>query len=58
MTRSGIEYLGQVTHGGEEPIMRSVVVDNSLFTISPRGVKENGVRAFGIRGWVSFEEDP
>jgi Beta propeller domain len=58
VTRSGIEYLGQVTHGGEEPIMRSVVVDNSLFTISRRGVKENGVRAFGVRGWVSFEEDP
>jgi uncharacterized secreted protein with C-terminal beta-propeller domain len=54
--RRGIAYLGKVTHGADQPILRSVVVDDSLFTISSRGVKENGVRAFGVRDWVSFEE--
>jgi Beta propeller domain len=52
--RGGIEYLGKVVHGYAQ-IRRSVVVGDSLFTVSEGGVKENGLRAFGVRGWVSFE---
>jgi hypothetical protein len=43
---------------GEAPLLRSVVMGDSLFTISASGVKENGLRAFAVRDWVSFGSDP
>jgi Beta propeller domain len=55
--RSAIEPVGRVVHG-EAPLLRSVVMGDSLFTISASGVKENGLRAFAVRDWVSFVSDP
>jgi uncharacterized secreted protein with C-terminal beta-propeller domain len=54
--RNRIEPVGRVVHGDQAELLRSVVVGDSLFTISTGGVKENGLRSFGVRGWVAFGE--
>jgi hypothetical protein len=36
-------------------MLRSLVIGDSLFTISTGGVKENGLRSFGVRGWAAFD---
>jgi uncharacterized secreted protein with C-terminal beta-propeller domain len=53
--RDGIEPVGRVVHGDAEQVLRSVVVGDSLFTISTGGVKENGLRSFGVLGWAAFD---
>jgi uncharacterized secreted protein with C-terminal beta-propeller domain len=52
--RGGMHPIGRATHG-DTHLLRSLVVDDSLYTISTDGIKENGLRAFGVRAWVSFE---
>jgi uncharacterized secreted protein with C-terminal beta-propeller domain len=53
--RDGIDPVGRVVHGDAERMLRSLVIGDSLFTISTGGVKENGLRSFGVRGWAPFE---
>ena len=52
--RDAIEPVGRVLHGDGE-LLRSVVVGDSLFTISTSGVKESGLGALVSRDWVPFE---
>lgn len=54
LQRNRIEPLARITHGQAE-LLRSVVVGDSLFTLSTGGVKKNSLRGFGVRGWVEFE---
>jgi Beta propeller domain len=56
LERNRIEPLARITHG-EAQMLRSVVVGDSLFTISTGGVKKNGLGAFAVRGWVPFEDE-
>jgi uncharacterized secreted protein with C-terminal beta-propeller domain len=50
----GIQPVGRVVHPGGD-VLRSIVIGDSLFTISTVGVKENGLRSFGVRGWAAFD---
>ena len=66
--RSGIEKIGAVTHPVQTPfvegepaaqqysaqIRRSVVVGNTLYTISDAGIKASGLAALGNLAWVAF----
>jgi hypothetical protein len=52
--RSGIEELGRISHPRSEGVIRSVVVGDSLYTVSHAGVDERGVRDFERRGWAEF----
>ena len=51
---SGFVPLGRVSHGAA-PVLRSVVAGDSVYTLSRRGVKRNGLRAFSVRDWVAFD---
>jgi uncharacterized secreted protein with C-terminal beta-propeller domain len=50
----GFEPLGRVSHG-PAPVLRSLVAGDSLYTVSLRGVKRNGLRGFAVRDWIAFE---
>jgi hypothetical protein len=52
--RSGIDEVGKITHPGANAVLRTVVVGDSLYTVSDGGVDERGLRSFGRRGWVAF----
>jgi hypothetical protein len=54
--RDGFQPLGRVSHDAAE-ILRSVVADDSLYTVSSNGVKENALRGMTDRGWVAFPRD-
>jgi hypothetical protein len=67
--RGGITEAGRVTHAGEPgvgagarpdgmPIRRSLIVGDSLYTVSERGVKATDVSSFADRGWVAFPQSP
>jgi uncharacterized secreted protein with C-terminal beta-propeller domain len=51
---TGFVPLGRVSHG-TAPVLRSVVAGDSVYTLSRRGVKRNGLRAFNVRDWVAFD---
>ena len=62
--RGGIVEAGRVTHAGESgvagsrvagiPVRRSLVVGDTLYTVSDQGVKANGLSSFAEQGWVAF----
>ena len=63
VTRDGIDEIGQVSHGGSggqdisrgvNPITRSLVVGDSLLTISDDGIRASGLADFAELGWVPF----
>ncbi len=66
--RSGIDEVGRVTHAdkpeaaakifGGTPISRSLVVRDSLYTVSDKGVEANSLASFANRGWVAFPPRP
>ncbi len=65
--RGGITETGRVTHAGEPgagirsggtPIRRSLIVGDSLYTVSERGVKATDISSFADRGWVAFPQSP
>ena len=67
--RGGITEAGRVTHTGEPgtgvgirsggmPIRRSLIVGNSLYTVSEWGVKATDISSFAHRGWVAFPQSP
>ncbi len=65
--RGGIAETGRVTHDGEPgagarlagiPIRRSLIVGDSLYTVSELGVKATDISSFADRGWVAFPKSP
>jgi hypothetical protein len=55
---SGFEEVGRITHGNSAFVERSIVVGETLFTVSSEGVKANGLRSFGLREWIEYPEVP
>lgn len=65
--RGGIDETGRVTHAGEAspgdagrvggiPIRRSLVVGDTLYTVSEMGVKATGLASFADEGWAAFPQ--
>jgi uncharacterized secreted protein with C-terminal beta-propeller domain len=65
VTRTGIDEVGRVTHTGEAaagasgrvgaiPVNRSLVVGDTLYTVSSVGVKAVSLESFAEQGWVPF----
>jgi Beta propeller domain len=55
--RGGIGEVGRVTHGRAaqpDPIRRSVVVGDSLYTVSGRGIKASDLGTLAPRAWIAF----
>jgi hypothetical protein len=63
--RGGIDETGRATHPGEAspggaggvagiPIRRSLVVGDSLYTVSEMGVKATDLASFADEGWAAF----
>ena len=50
----GIDPLGRVEHDAQWPIRRSLVVADSVLTVSENGVKASGLATLGERGWAAF----
>ena len=50
----GIDPLGRVEHDQAYPIRRSLVVRDSVLTVSENGVKASSVATLGERGWAAF----
>lgn len=50
----GIERVGSVSHPGREPVRRSLVIGDRLFTVSEAGVMANLLSAWDERRWVPF----
>src|SRR5205085_1986073 len=59
ISRAGIDELGRIVHTRARQsqlpqIDRSVVVGNSLLTVSSAGVAANGLASLGDLGWAAF----
>lgn len=65
VTRAGIDEVGRVTHTGEAspvsglrvagiPVRRTLVVGDTLYTVSDAGVKAVSLSSFAERGWAAF----
>jgi hypothetical protein len=63
VTRDGLDEVGRVSHGGPggqdvsrgvNPITRSLVVGDSLLTISDDGIRASGLTDFAELSWVPF----
>lgn len=57
VARSGIEQIGRVRHGRPEefdPIRRSAVVGDGLYTVSGKGVKASALDTLAARAWIAF----
>ena len=50
----GIDPLGRVEHDAQWPIRRSLVVGDSVFTVSENGVLESSLATLAERGWSAF----
>jgi hypothetical protein len=67
--RGGIAEAGRITHArasgagagsrlGGIPIRRSLVVGDSLYTVSELGLEATDMSSFAARGWVAFPQSP
>jgi uncharacterized secreted protein with C-terminal beta-propeller domain len=54
----GIERLGRVEHDNTYPIRRSLVVRDSVVTVSEQGVKSSSLAGLAERGWAAFPPPP
>jgi uncharacterized secreted protein with C-terminal beta-propeller domain len=58
----GIAEVGRISHPAAgswtPPVDRAVVVGDRVFTLSPLGVKANGLEGFAERGWAAFPQPP
>jgi hypothetical protein len=52
--RSAIDVVGTVSHGGPEPVRRSLVVGTTLYTLSEAGLKGSSLTTLAPRSWVKF----
>ena len=53
--------MGEVEHEGtldyDNEILRSLVMRDSLLTVSPAGVKANGMATWDEQGWAALPSD-
>ena len=49
----GIDPLGKVEHDQAYPIRRSLVVGDSVLTVSENGVKASSLATLAERGWAA-----
>ena len=54
VARSGIDVVGTVSHGGSDPVRRSLVIGTTLYTLSEAGLKGSGLTTLAPRSWVRF----
>ncbi len=54
VSRRGIDRVGRVEHDKGMPIRRSLVVRDSVVTVSETGVKASSLATLAERGWVAF----
>jgi Beta propeller domain len=52
--RSVIDVVGTVSHGGQEPVRRSIVIGTTLYTLSEAGLKGSSLTTLAPRSWVKF----
>ena len=52
--RAGVDPVARIRHPGDYPVSRSVVVGDSLFTISGLGIEERSLATLRHRGWHVF----
>ena len=52
--RSAIDVLGTVTHGGDQPVRRSIVIGQTLYTLSEAALKGSSLTTLAPRSWVRF----
>jgi hypothetical protein len=52
--RSAVDVVGTVSHGGQEPVRRSIVVGTTLYTLSEAGLKGSSLTTLRPRSWVKF----
>jgi uncharacterized secreted protein with C-terminal beta-propeller domain len=52
----GIDELGRIEHPGSATIRRSVVVGDSVLTISDAGAKSSGLATLADEGWAAFPQ--
>jgi len=50
----GIDPLGRVEHDEGSPIRRSLVVGDSVLTVSENGIKASSLATLAERGWAAF----
>ena len=50
----GIDPVGKVEHDQAYPIRRSLVVRDSVLTVSDNGVKTSSLATLAERGWAAF----
>ena len=50
----GIDPLGKVEHDQASPIRRSLVVRDSVLTVSENGIKASSLATLAERGWAAF----
>ena len=56
--RGGIDRVGRVEHEEAQPIRRSLVVRDSVVTVSETGVGASSLATLAERGWVAFPAPP
>jgi hypothetical protein len=56
--RRGIDRVGRVEHDRAQPIRRSLVVRDSVVTVSETGVKASSLATLAERGWIAFPAPP
>ena len=54
----GIDAAGRVEHEQSIPIRRSLVVGDSVLTVSENGVKASSLAGLAERGWAAFPAPP
>jgi uncharacterized secreted protein with C-terminal beta-propeller domain len=54
--RSGIDKIGQVEHPRNAAIRRSLVVGETVLTVSDAGVKSNSLATLADQGWAAFPQ--
>jgi uncharacterized secreted protein with C-terminal beta-propeller domain len=50
----GIDYVGKAAHHSDWPIRRSLVVRDSVLTVSEKGVLSSALASLAERGWAAF----
>ncbi|MDF2751173.1 MAG: Beta propeller domain protein, partial [Gaiellaceae bacterium] len=56
--RGSIDRVGRVEHEEAQPIRRSLVVRDSVVTVSETGVGASSLATLAERGWVAFPAPP
>jgi hypothetical protein len=52
--RTGVDRVARIRHPRDYPVVRSVVVGGSLFTVSGLGIEERSLATLRRSGWHAF----